>query len=149
MPDESFPIKIVRLRPEALLPHRASEHASGFDLYACLPAPGFIELSRDPITIPTGLAIESPMGVDAQIRPRSSLSLRGIGVALGTIDADYRGEVLVSMWVFGSLDRYRINHGDRIAQLVFSWLAPVTLAEVEKLSPSGRGEGGHGSTGPR
>ena len=140
-------VKLLRLRPEARLPHRATAQASGFDLYACLPAPGYLDLGRDPITVPTGVAIEFPFGIDAQVRPRSGLSARGVAVPLGTIDADYRGELLVTMYLTGSQPTYRVHDGDRIAQLVFAWLAPVEITEVDALSPSGRGTGGHGSTG--
>jgi dUTP pyrophosphatase len=149
MTAEPFPIKLLRVRPEARLPVRATPGASGFDLYACLPNPGYVDLSRDPMPVPTGIAVEAPFGVDVQIRPRSGLSARGIGVTLGTIDADYRGELLVTMYLFGSRDTHRISHGDRIAQLVFGWLAPVELAEADALSPTDRGDGGHGSTGMR
>jgi dUTP pyrophosphatase len=149
MTAEPFPIKLLRLRPEARLPVRATPEASGFDLYACLPNPGYVDLSHHPIPVPTGIAVEAPFGVDVQIRPRSGLSSRGVGVTLGTIDADYRGELLVTMYLFGSHDTHRISHGDRIAQLVFARLAPVDLVEVEALSATDRGDGGHGSTGLR
>jgi dUTP pyrophosphatase len=142
-------VKVVRLRREAVLPRRATDSASGFDLYACLPESGYVDLSHDPTTIPTGIAVEFPPGVDCQIRPRSGLSAQGIGVTLGTIDADYRGQLLVTMYLFGSRDTHRIQHGDRIAQLVFTLLAPVSLMEVDTLSVTERGAGGHGSTGLR
>lgn len=149
MTDQRYPVKLLRVRPEASLPVRGTAGASGFDLYACVPAPGFIDLSHDPTPVPTGIAIEFPLGIDVQIRPRSGLSARGIAVTLGTIDADYRGELLVTMFLVGSRDTHRISHGDRIAQLVFSWLAPVELSEVDSLSKTERGAGGHGSTGLR
>ena len=147
--EQSHPVKLLRVRAAAILPVRATRGASGFDLYACIPTPGFVDLSRDPMPVPTGIAIEAPFGVDVQIRPRSGLSSLGVGVTLGTIDADYRGELLVTMYLFGSRDTHRINHGDRIAQLVFGRLAPVELTEVDELSPTERGGGGHGSTGLR
>ena len=75
------------------------------------------------------------------------LALQGVGVAFGTIDSDYRGEVLVTMWLFGSKREHVVRHGDRIAQLVVSRLADLTLEEVDELAPSARGAGGHGSTG--
>jgi dUTP pyrophosphatase len=149
MAEDRYPVKVLRVRPEALLPTRATADASGFDLFACVPVPGYIDLSRDPMTVPTGIAVEATYGIDVQIRPRSGLSAQGIGVTLGTIDADYRGELLVTMYLFGSRDTHRINHGDRIAQLVFSYLAPVDLEEVDSLSRTARGAGGHGSTGLR
>jgi dUTP pyrophosphatase len=97
--------------------------------------------------VPTGLAVEVPDGHDVQVRPRSGLSLKGVGVAFGTVDADYRGELRVTMWTFGDLDEYVLHDGDRIAQLVITRLAPVRVVEVAELSATERGEAGHGSTG--
>ena len=97
--------------------------------------------------IPAGVALEFPAGCDVQVRPRSGLSARGVGVAFGTIDADYRGELLVTMWTFGDRDTYELHDGDRIAQLVIAMLAPVLVVEVEGLTATSRGDGGHGSTG--
>jgi dUTP pyrophosphatase len=139
-------LKIMRLRPEARLPERATAGASGLDLYACLPD-GDLTLTPDPVLVPTGVAIEIPQGYDAQVRPRSGLSLKGIGVAFGTIDSDYRGEVLVTMYVYGTRTKHTIQHGDRIAQLVIARLADLPVVEVEALSDSARGARGHGSTG--
>jgi dUTP pyrophosphatase len=140
-------LKVQRLRPGARLPVRATAGSSGLDLFACLEDPEGLLLGRDPVLVPTGIALEIPPGFDAQVRPRSGLSARGVGVALGTIDSDYRGEVLVTMYVFGSQDSFRIRHGDRIAQLVLSRLAEMPVVEAEELSPTDRGSGGHGSTG--
>ena len=135
-----------RLHPRALLPVRATPGASGLDLYACLPD-GEIVLGPDPVRVPTGIAIEFPAGYDVQVRPRSGLSLQGVGVSFGTIDSDYRGEVLVTMWVFGSRVEHRVRHGDRIAQLVVAKLAELPVEEVAALTPTARGAAGHGSTG--
>ena len=142
----SITLNVKRLRPEAQVPVQATEGASGMDLHACLPD-GDVVLGPDPQRVSTGVAIELPPGFDAQIRPRSGLSLKGVGVAFGTIDSDYRGELLVTMWVFGSKTEHVISHGDRIAQLVVAPLAEATIVEVEELNDSGRGTGGHGSTG--
>ncbi len=139
-------LKIQRLHALARLPARATDGSSGFDLYACLPDGGMI-LGPDPVRVPTGVAIEVPAGYDAQVRPRSGLSLKGVGCSFGTIDSDYRGEVLVTMWVFGSRREYRLSHGDRIAQMVVVRLAELSVVEVEALTPSVRGDAGHGSTG--
>lgn len=136
---------IRKLRPEARTPVRATEGATGFDLYACLEAP--LMLTRAPRMVPTGVAIEFPRGFDAQVRPRSGLSAKGVGVALGTVDADYRGELLVTMWTFGDTETHELQQHDRIAQLVFAALAPVEVQEVAELSSTARGDGGHGSTG--
>ena len=140
-------LKVKRLRPGARLPFRATPGASGIDLYACVEDGGYVELSQDVTLVPTGIALEAPAGFDVQIRPRSGLSRRGVDVVLGTLDSDYRGEVFVSMRTFGSLASYRIEDGDRIAQLVVARVEALPLVEVEKLSDSGRGAGGHGSTG--
>jgi len=131
---------------DAQLPARATPGASGLDVYAYLPG-GDVALGPEPQRVPTGVAIEFPEGYDAQVRPRSGLSLKGIGVALGTIDSDYRGEVLVTMWTFGPTSDHVLRHGDRIAQLVISKLAEMPLVEVAELSESDRASGGHGSTG--
>ncbi len=136
---------VQRLRTNANLPARATEGATGFDLYACLDEP--LSLTRHPQMVPTGIAISFPRGFDAQVRPRSGLSSRGVGVAFGTVDADYRGELLVTMWTFGDTATYELRHRDRIAQLVFAALAPVDVVETPALPATARGNGGHGSTG--
>jgi dUTP pyrophosphatase len=140
-------LKVKLLRPGARLPVRATPGASGLDLYACIEGAGYVDLGADVTLVPTGIAAEIPEGYDLQVRPRSGLSRNGVLVVLGTIDADYRGEILVSMYTFGSRTSYRVNHGDRIAQLVASRLAKVEIEVVEALSESSRDTGGHGSTG--
>ena len=142
---DEIALRILKLRPHALLPVRATAQSTGFDLYACLDAP--MLLGPVPQMVPTGIAIEFPAGYDVQVRPRSGLSARGVGVAFGTIDADYRGELLVTMWTFGGDESHELRHGDRIAQLVIARLAPVTLLEVAELGKTPRGAHGHGSTG--
>ncbi|MEX1252928.1 MAG: dUTP diphosphatase [Dehalococcoidia bacterium] len=146
MTNDRLTLKIRRLHTDARLPARATEGASGLDLYACLPD-GDVTLGPDPVRVPAGVAIEFPPGYDVQVRPRSGLSLKGVGVAFGTIDSDYRGEVLVTMWIFGSKTEHVVRHGDRIAQLVVSRLAELPVVEVDELTASGRGASGHGSTG--
>lgn len=143
--DDAPTLRVLRLRPNARLPQRASEHATGLDLCACLEAP--LTLGRAPRLVPAGIAIEFPAGYDVQVRPRSGLSSKGVMVAFGTIDADYRGELFVTMWTFGDRDSYELADGDRIAQLVVARVAPVEVSEVAELAPTARGEGGHGSTG--
>jgi dUTP pyrophosphatase len=142
---EEVVLHIRKLHPRAALPARATPHATGIDLHACLDAP--LTLGPAPQLVPTGVAMEFPAGYDVQVRPRSGLSSKGVAVAFGTIDADYRGEIFVTMWTFGGLEAWELAHGDRIAQLVVSRLAPVRIELVDVLSPSTRGEGGHGSTG--
>jgi dUTP pyrophosphatase len=140
-------LRVQLLRPGARLPQRATPGASGLDLFACIEAPGGVEVGRDPVRVPTGIAIEVPPGYDAQVRPRSGLSAQGVGVTFGTIDSDYRGEVLVTMHLFGSQESYTVRHGDRIAQLIIARLADLPVVEAPALSPTERGHGGHGSTG--
>ncbi|MCS7276656.1 MAG: dUTP diphosphatase [Dehalococcoidia bacterium] len=138
-------LRVKRLRPGARLPSRATEGSAGLDLYACLE--GELTLGPDPVLVPTGIAIELPPGYEAQVRPRSGLSAQGVAVAFGTIDADYRGEVLVTMYTVGTRPPYTVRHGDRIAQLVVARVEAPRIEEAEELSPTGRGPGGHGSTG--
>jgi dUTP pyrophosphatase len=147
MAEGTTALKVRRLRPGARLPQRATPGSTGLDLFACIEGAGSIELGRDPVLVPTGIAIEVPPGYDAQVRPRSGLSGKGVGVTFGTIDSDYRGEVLVTMYRFGGPDSYTIRHGDRIAQLVISRWADLPVVEVENLSETERGPAGHGSTG--
>lgn len=103
----------------------------------------------DRALVPTGFAVAIPAGYEAQIRPRSGLAARsGVTVlnAPGTIDSDYRGEVMVLLVNLGQ-DRVDIRPGERIAQMV---ITPVARAEAEigdELPPTGRGAGGFGSTG--
>jgi dUTP pyrophosphatase len=141
----SIELRVRRLHPDALLPQRSSESATGLDLYACLEEPAVV--TDTPRMIPCGVALEFPYGFDVQVRPRSGLSLKGVAVALGTIDADYRGELLVTMWTVGPREPYEVRHGDRIAQLVVAPLATAAVVEVAELSSTARGDGGHGSTG--
>lgn len=140
-------LKVKRLKPAARLPQRSSEGASGYDVYACIEKEGAITIGKNPCLVGTGIAIEIPHGYDVQIRPRSGLSSKGVGVTFGTIDSDYRGELMVTMYVFGEDTAFEVEHGDRIAQLVVTKLADVSLDEVTELSKTDRNTGGHGSTG--
>ena len=139
-------LKVKKLRPEAKLPRRSTPGATGFDLYACVEG-GSVQLTTTPRLVGTGIAIEFPPGYDAQIRPRSGLSSKGVGVTFGTVDSDYRGEVMVTMHMLTPSGSFEIKHGDRIAQLVILKLADVEVIEAAELSAPERGAGGHGSTG--
>lgn len=138
-------LRVQRLRPGARLPERATPGATGFDLYACLD--GELEVGQEPVKVPTGIAIEAPPGYDLQIRPRSGLSAKGVQATIGTIDSDYRGELLVTLYVLPYRGPHTVRPGDRIAQLVIGRTADVALEEAGELSASARGAGGHGSTG--
>jgi len=133
-----------------LLPEYQSEGSSGMDIRACLEEP----VSLDPgeiRLIPTGLAIAIPQGYEAQIRPRSGLSLKhGIGIvnSPGTIDADYRGEVCIILINWGK-DPFIISRGDRIAQMVISKVYRADILQTEELDATPRGAGGFGHSGIR
>ncbi|MEO9213732.1 MAG: dUTP diphosphatase [Caulobacteraceae bacterium] len=132
------------------LPSYETAGAAGMDLRAALPeAEPLILTPGARAAVPTALAIALPDGFEGQIRPRSGLALRS-GVTLlntpGTVDADYRGEIMVIAINHGA-EPVTVRRGDRIAQLV---IAPVTRgewAEVESLEGTVRGAGGFGSTG--
>jgi dUTP pyrophosphatase len=138
-------IRIKRLRPNARLPERATEGSTGYDLYACLDEP--LEVGPAPVKVPAGIAIEAPQRFDVQIRPRSGLSSKGVIAAFGTIDSDYRGELLVTMYVLASREPHVVHDGDRIAQMVVSRAEYLALELVEELTTTARDTGGHGSTG--
>ncbi len=140
-------LRVRRLRPTARIPARQTAAASGYDLHACLDAP--LTVGEQPVKVPTGIAIAAPEGIDVQSRPRSGLAARGVLSVFGTIDADYRGELVVTMYCLPGCGPFEINDGDRIAQLVVARLAPAEWVEVEALDDTARGDGGHGSTGLR
>lgn len=145
MTDDTLVLQCVRLRPDARIPERQTSAATGYDLHACLDVP--IEIGELPVRIPCGIAIAAPEGADVQVRPRSGLSARGVLAILGTIDADYRGELMVTLYRLPGAEPLTVRHGDRIAQLVVSRAAPVAWHEVAHLDDTARGAGGHGSTG--
>ena len=130
------------------LPQYMSEAASGMDLYAAVDEN--IQLERGEIKlIPTGIHIELPLGYEAQVRPRSGLALK-YGLTLvntpGTIDSDYRGEIGIILCNLGK-DRFTVERGMRIAQLVIQPVIRAEMIEVECLEESRRSIGGFGHTG--
>ncbi|MFL2594387.1 MAG: dUTP diphosphatase [Flavobacteriaceae bacterium] len=130
------------------LPAYESAASAGMDLRAQLDSPIVLEPLERGI-VKTGLFIELPVGVEAQVRPRSGLAIKkGVTVlnAPGTIDADYRGEIGVIL-INLSNKPFTIDHGDRIAQLVIAKHETITWKPAEKLSDSDRGTAGFGSTG--
>jgi dUTP pyrophosphatase len=139
-------IRVKLLRPGARVPARATEFASGFDIHACLED-GPVLVGQRPVMIPTGLAMEVPWGLDAQFRPRSGLARQGVLATFGTLDADYRGEIMITLYTVAPDIEHTVHDGDRIAQLVVTRLADVSFEEAEALSDTKRGAGGHGSTG--
>lgn len=130
------------------LPEYATEASAGMDLRAHLESPVVIEPGQRAF-IPTGLFIELPVGFEAQIRPRSGLAAKhGITVlnSPGTIDADYRGEIKVIL-INLSQEAFKIENGERIAQMVVARHETVQWLPTESLSQTERGEGGFGHTG--
>ncbi len=132
------------------LPRYQTPGASGLDLCAALGADEVLTLAPGDIAlVPTGLIIEIPGDMEAQVRPRSGLAAKsGITVlnAPGTIDSDYRGEIKVILINHGKAPQ-PIARGMRIAQLIFQKIEKVRLVETGELSSSKRGTGGFGSTG--
>ena len=141
-------LKIKKLAHNKNIPQYQSCGASGMDLCAAIEAP--IELKPlERVLIPTGLKIELEHGYEAQIRPRSGLSIKhGITLinCVGTIDEDYRGEVCVPI-VNLSNEVYVIQPQERIAQMVIAKVEQAQIEVVIELTETARGEGGFGSTG--
>ncbi len=143
-------VKIKRLAGagDLPLPARMTEHAAGFDLAAAVEAP--VRLAPGEIRlIPCGFAMAVPHGYEAQVRPRSGLASRhGITMvnAPGTIDSDYRGEVIIPMINLGK-ESFTVERGMRIAQMLLLPVPAVRIVEVEDLDATKRGQRGFGHTG--
>jgi len=130
------------------LPFYATTHAAGADLRAAIDDDIIIEPGNH-VLIKTGFAMALPDNFEAQIRPRSGLALKhGITVlnSPGTIDADYRGEVGIILINHGE-QPFRVERGDRIAQMIIAPFAQADFMAVDTLSETERGEGGFGSSG--
>ena len=142
-------IRIVNKSTNAL-PQYATSQSAGIDLRANLAEPVVLKPMERKL-IPTGLFIELPEGYEAQIRPRSGLALKhGITVlnTPGTIDADYRGErgvILINL----STEDFKIEHGERICQMVIARHEQAEWIQVEELNETERGAGGFGHTGKK
>ena len=132
------------------LPRMQSDGAAGLDLVAAVDEKIPMRIARGKwALVPTGLSLELPRGVEAQVRPRSGLAMKhGVTVLNrpGTIDSDYRGEVQVLLVNLGERP-FLVKRGERIAQMVVSPVLRVAVAEVPEVSDSARGAGGFGSTG--
>lgn len=145
-------IQIKRLpHAEGLpLPVKMSVAASGYDLHAAIEQDVILHPGERQL-IPTGYAISMPEELEAQIRPRSGLAYKyGITTlnSPGTIDADYRGEIKVLLINHGH-EPFRIERGERIAQMVFQLVPTVELVETEELTETVRGSRGFGHTGTK
>ena len=142
------PLKLKKLRPQAVLPVRATSGSAGLDLSACIDAPMTLAPGQRAL-VPTGLAAAIPAGAAGMIYARSSLGVKH-GIALsngvGVIDSDYRGEISVGLCNFSS-EPYTIQPGERIAQLVLHPVLLLPVDEADSLDETARGAGGFGSTG--
>lgn len=141
-------ISVKKLRSGALLPTFGSPEAAGADLYACLDNDVTIGPGETAF-IPTGLAMELPVGFVGLIYARSGMACkRGLAPAnkVGVIDSDYRGEFIVALYNHSAESR-TVAHGERIAQLVVTPVLRPIYQEAEDLSDTQRGQGGFGSTG--
>ena len=130
------------------LPTYGSKASAGVDLRANIEKSIRVG-SLEKVVVPTGLFIEIPIGYEAQVRPRSGLAFKhGITVlnSPGTIDADYRGQLGVVLINHG-IDDFHINHGDRIAQIIFAPIVQAVWKQVTDLDVSSRDVNGFGSTG--
>ena len=140
-------LPVAKLNPEAVLPSRAHEGDAGLDLCACEAAhigPG------ERWSVGTGIAVEIPEGHAGLVLPRSGLAKKH-GIALvnapGLIDSGYRGEIRVLLLNTDPADTFRVEPGDRIAQLVIAPVALLEPVEAAALADSARGDGGFGSSG--
>jgi dUTP pyrophosphatase len=145
---ESVKVLLKRLSQKSIIPTYMTGGSSGMDLYSAeekIIPPGKWEV------ISTGIAVEIPYGYEGEVRSRSGLA-KNYGVFVlnspGTIDSDYRGEVKVILMNLGD-EPFKVNVGDRIAQLVISPVVRAEITEVEELSSTERNDGGFGHTGRR
>ncbi|MFP4333230.1 MAG: dUTP diphosphatase [Campylobacterales bacterium] len=139
-------VRIKKLCTEAIIPAYQSDEAAGFDLHSVEE----LTLKKgERRAVKTGLAMQIDKGYELQVRARSGLALKH-GIALvnapGTVDSDYRGEIMVILVNLGD-EEFSIKIGDRIAQAVLKEVVQAEIFEVEELEDSSRGKGGFGSTG--
>ncbi len=143
-------VHVKKLNDKAILPAYGSEFAAGADLYACLD----YDLEVKPhqtVLIPTGIALELPLGYAGLIYARSGLATKkGLAPAnkVGVVDCDYRGEVKVALHNH-SEDKQTVSAGERVAQLVITPYITAEFIESDYLSETVRGAGGFGSTGSK
>ena len=141
-------VNIKKLSERAVIPSYGSEFAAGADLYACIESESEIA-PHTTVVIPTGIAIELPLGYAGLIYARSGLATKkGLAPAnkVGVVDCDYRGEVKVALHNHSEIAQ-RIAEGERIAQFVITPYLTAQFVECDALSETVRGAGGFGSTG--
>lgn len=147
------PSLVVQISPVAgnedlPLPRQFSRAAAGYDLSAAVREPMVLPPGSYRV-VPTGVRVALPEGFEAQVRPRSGLAARhGIGLlnSPGTIDSDYRGEIHVILFNFGT-EPFTIRRGERIAQMIVARVEAIEWTVVDTLESTERGEGGFGHTG--
>lgn len=147
MSEKPVQVNIIN-RSSNPIPAYATSGSSGMDIRASLDS-AIVLAPMERGLVPTGLFIELPEGLEAQVRPRSGLAIKQGITCLntpGTIDADYRGEIKVILINLSS-EPQTINHGDRIAQLVIQPVIQINWVPVETIVATDRGEGGFGHTG--
>ena len=143
-------VNIKKLNEKAVIPAYGSEYAAGADLYACLEGELTIQ-PHETAVIPTGIAIEIPVGLAGFIYARSGLATKkGLAPAnkVGVVDCDYRGEVKVALHNHSGVAQ-TVSAGERVAQLVITPYITANFCEVDELSQTVRGAGGFGSTGSK
>lgn len=141
-------VNIKKLNDKAVVPSYGSEFAAGADLYACVDGKVTIP-AHSTVVIPTGIAIELPLGYAGLIYARSGLATKkGLAPAnkVGVVDCDYRGEVKVALHNHTNEEK-SVEEGERIAQLVITPYLTAKFVECDTLSETVRGAGGFGSTG--
>lgn len=146
------PVKFKKLRPKARVPKKATEGSACHDVFAS--GSTWVSFGRTS-KIYTGIALEVPKGYEIEIRPRSGLSMKGLSIvnSPGTLDSDFRGELVILMTYFPKNEiatqptSYLINDGDRIAQIKVNEVLDIDWVQTQNLSVTKRGEGGYGSTG--
>ena len=142
------PVRVKLLKTGAKLPTYGSAQAAGADLYACLEAAVTIAPGQTTF-IPTGIALEVPLGCAGLIYARSGMACkRGLAPAnkVGVVDSDYRGEILVALHNHGCVSQ-TVENGERIAQFVITPVLTPAYEAVEELTDTARNQGGFGSTG--
>lgn len=141
-------IRIKKLRDDAVVPAYQTEHSAGMDVCAAIDTPIILKPLERAI-VPCGFSMAIPEGYEVQVRARSGLAAKsGIGLVngVGTIDADYRGEIGVILINYGDTD-FTIQPKDRIAQIVVAKYERAEWQLVDELDETARGAGGFGSTG--
>lgn len=134
-----------RLRPDAILPTRATAESVGYDLYAVERVTLY---ARDYVKVETGIAVATPPGTYGRIAARSGLAARhGLDVLAGVVDPDYRGGLVVIVSNYGSMRPVTIEPGDRVAQLILERCETPPVVELAELPGTERGAAGFGSTG--